>query len=213
MGIFRFAILCAAVLILMQSETAEARTTELHESHLHPGLHDHVPHDHPRAMHDRPDLFHLHNMIGRIDSAQGLTDGQRQWLHERIDSAGQIAAEMHEATQVLEDLRAEGGGTITAARKAEIEAQIASQIERIQTGQAKLKSLQGQLQDRIENDPSLTDAQKQKIREIMEQAEDRAITVHQAETALGESSVAKEVELAVVLFILLVIVGAGFGSG
>jgi F0F1-type ATP synthase delta subunit len=211
MGVCRFAILSAAVLMLVQSAIAEERATGLHESHSHPGLHDHHTHDHPRAMHDRPDLFHLHNMIGRIDSAQGLTDAQRLWLHEKTDSSGRIAAEMHDATQTLEDLRAEGGGTITEARKAEIEAQIASQIQRIQAGQAELKSLQGQVQDRIESDPSLTDAQKQKVREIMEKAKDRAITVHQAETALGESSTAKDVELAVVLFILLVIVGGGWG--
>lgn len=205
------AIVIAAACCLAQTAGAEARSTGRHESHSHPGLHDHRPRDHPRTMHENPDQFHLHNLHARIDGATELTEAERAKLHETADRAGRTAAEMQEATRILEDLRAEGAGQITAARKAEIEAEVASQLARIESGQSDLQAQAGQLQTRIEAEAALTAAEKEKLSKLVELAKQRKLTPRQAEQAAGElgATHAQAFALILVEFILLIIIGVG----
>jgi preprotein translocase subunit SecF len=164
-------------------------------------------------MHDEPGLFHLHNLHARIDGASELSDAERAWLHETAERTGRIAAEMQEAARILEDLRAEDTGTITAEREAEIDAKVASQLARIEAAQADLQALAGQLEQRIEGAASLADADKEKLKKLLELAKQRKLTPQQAEAAAGELGGSQQVQQVLlhllILFILIVILGAG----
>jgi uncharacterized protein (TIGR01732 family) len=156
----------------------------------------------------------------RVDGADGITGDQKTRIHEALDTADKEVTAIHEATQRIMAAATEGSVSATPEQKAQIRAKVREDLARIGASHQKLGALEKEYTAEIEASGELTPNQMTEVKAIVERLREKKIGLRQAiATLTGEGgALAAHTQgnafvLIVVLFVLLVIVGAGFGCG
>lgn len=169
---------------------------------------------------DRGEIFGDQGTLGdlhdRIDGAQGLSEADKERAHRTVDSVKSEMDKVREANALVDKLRSQGLVTDDPIENARIEAEVKKQVTRIEEGRSSLRQIKRDLEAEIDSSGDLTREQKEEVRSILRDFADKRITETQARLALnrllgGGYGDGAGFVLIVVLFILLVIVGAGFG--
>jgi uncharacterized protein (TIGR01732 family) len=127
---------------------------------------------------------------------------------DRVELVEKEMTAIDNATNRVLEIAAREGVSLTSAQKAELEAELRKHLAQIGASHARLAALQKDVMGEIEAS-DLTPEQKAKIKATAEKLAQGKINLAEARASLTSES--GGFVLILVLFILLVIVGAGFG--
>jgi hypothetical protein len=128
---------------------------------------------------------------------------------ERVDLAEREMTAIDNATSRVLEIAAREGVSLTAAQKAEIEAELREHLAAIGSSHARLAALERELISEMEASNELTPEQKAEFKATLQKLHQKKITLEEARVSLTSGGFVMEG----VLIIILVVVGAGFGGG
>ncbi len=158
----------------------------------------------------------LSDLYDRIDGAQDLSEEDRARFR---DLMGQVENESDKIAAAKERVLVLATSGATAEQRSEVEAEVRRELAQIGTSHAKLASVQRKLYGELQASPELTAAAKAEIESTLQKLEDGSLSLEDAIQSLKTKVELADTEgyggafvLILVLFILLVIIGAGFGD-
>jgi hypothetical protein len=142
-----------------------------------------------------------------INGDRQLSADQKARHLERVEFVEKETAAIDDATSRVLEIAAREGGSLTAAQKAEIEAEVREHLTRIGSSHARLAALERELMAEMEASNELTPEQKAEFKATLQKLHQRKITLEEARVSLTSGGVVTES----VLIMILVLAGAGFG--
>jgi hypothetical protein len=155
---------------------------------------------HKRALSEARDHINGDKQLSAEEKARHL---------ERVELVEKEMTAIDDATNRVLAIAAREGVSLTAAQKADVEAELRKHLAQIGGSHAKLAALERELIAEMEASNELTPEQKAEFKVTLQKLHQKKITLEEARVSLTSGGFVTES----VLIIILVVVGAGFGAG